>query len=105
MKLKEALKHAKPAAKFPVTEQEFAQALDKAARRMSGHGPGHPAYEAIVNPPRRGHPRAGEKRESVLKAIRLPKPLVKEIEAKAKVEHLSFNAAVREAMACWIGQA
>jgi hypothetical protein len=84
-------------------EDGFDAALDRVARKQSGHGPGHPAYEAIVNPPRRGRPRASEKRESVQKAIRLPKPLLKILEVKARKRRLSFNAAVREAIAEWAG--
>lgn len=100
MKLRDVMKKAKPT-DFKQVDATFDATLDRVARTVTGHGPGHPAYEAVVNPPKRGRPPKGADRTSVLTNVRLPKPVMTALRAKAAQRHLPVAAAIREAVVAW----
>jgi hypothetical protein len=101
MKLNETMKRSAPV-DFSEIDSGFDSVLDRLARKMTGHGPGHPAYEAIVHPPKRGRPPKGAKRASVLTNVRLPLPLMSALRLKAAKRHLPVAAAIREAVVAWM---
>jgi len=100
MKLTDTMKKAK-AVDFAQVDAAFDAALDRLARKVTGRGPGHPAYEAVVNPPKRGRPPKGTKRTSVLTNVRLPVPVMTALRTKAAKRHLPVAAAIREAVVAW----
>ena len=61
---------------------------------------GHPAHDAITKP-RRGRPAKGQQRPSTLTAVRLPQAVVDAAKRKAKRQHCTLHAAIREAVTAW----
>ncbi len=53
---------------------------------------------------RRGHPGQGKSRATVVRSIRLPADVWKQIEAKAKAKHLNLHQAMRAALVGWAGR-
>jgi hypothetical protein len=53
---------------------------------------------------RRGHPGHGKRRTTVVRSIRLPAAVWKEIEDKAKAKHLNLHQAMRAALLGWVGR-
>jgi hypothetical protein len=54
---------------------------------------------------RRGHPGKGKSRETVVRSIRLPAAVWKDIEKKARSKHLNPHQAMRAALLGWLGRA
>lgn len=54
---------------------------------------------------RRGHPGKGRQRTTVSRSVRLPEPLWKELERKARAKHLNLHQAMRAALLGWIRRA
>lgn len=76
--------------------------------------PGGPSLLALWEMPqlandavmlRRGHPGKGKSRTSVVRSVRLPAPLWKELERTARAKHLNLHQAMRAALLGWIRQA
>lgn len=84
----------------PSSAAEYRALLDNAASAITGTAPGDPAHEAIVNP-RRGRPANGECRVSVLTAVRLPAAVAAAARRKAKRQHRTLHAAIRDAVTAW----
>jgi hypothetical protein len=84
------------------------------ARRnaFAGAGePGGPSLLALWEMPelshdavllRRGHPGKGESRETVVRSIRLPASVWRELEDKARSKHLNVHQAMRAALLGWL---
>ena len=53
---------------------------------------------------RRGHPGKGKKRTTVVRSVRLPEELWKELERTAQSRHLNLHQAMRAALLGWIRQ-
>ena len=53
---------------------------------------------------RRGHPGVGKSRTTVVRSIRLPASVWKDIEAKAKAKHLNLHQAMRAALIGWVNR-
>jgi hypothetical protein len=51
---------------------------------------------------RRGHPAKGTHRTTVVRSIRLPASVWKEVESKAKSKHLNLHQAMRAALLGWV---
>jgi hypothetical protein len=51
---------------------------------------------------RRGHPGQGRSRTTVVRSIRLPAAVWKEIEDKARAKHLNLHRAMRAALLGWV---
>jgi len=99
MKLHTLAKRLKPSP-VPANAEEYHALLNKAATAITGKAPGHPAHDAIAKP-RRGRPAKGQKRTSVLTAVRLPLAVATAAERKAKRQHRTLHAAIREAVTAW----
>jgi hypothetical protein len=54
---------------------------------------------------RRGHPGKGESRETVVRSVRLPVAIWRELEGKAKTKHLNVHQAMRAALLGWLRRA
>jgi hypothetical protein len=54
---------------------------------------------------RRGNPGKGKSRKTVVRSIRLPEEVWKELEAKAKAKHLNLHQAMRAALLGWARRA
>ena len=54
---------------------------------------------------RRGHPGKGKSRRTVVRSIRLPEQVWKEVEAKARSKHLNLHQAMRAALLGWLHRA
>lgn len=54
---------------------------------------------------RRGHPGKGHDRETVVRSVRLPAAVWREIEKKAKDKHLNLHQAMRSALLAWLRRA
>jgi predicted DNA-binding ribbon-helix-helix protein len=54
---------------------------------------------------RRGHPGKGKKRTTVVRSVRLPQPLWKELERTARGKRLNLHQAMRAALLGWIRKA
>lgn len=54
---------------------------------------------------RRGRPAKGRRRTTVSRSVRLPEPLWKELERKARAKHLNLHQAMRAALLGWIRRA
>ena len=76
--------------------------------------PGGPSLLALWEMPelatdavmlRRGHPGKGRRRTTVSRSVRLPEPLWKELERKARARHLNLHQAMRAALLGWIRRA
>ena len=99
MKLHALSKRLK-SAPIPSSAAEYRELLNDAATAITGTAPGDPAHDAIVNP-RRGRPAKGESRASVLTAVRLPAAVADAARRKAKRQHRTLHAAIREAVTAW----
>lgn len=51
---------------------------------------------------RRGHPGKGRRRRTVVRSIRLPEPIWREIEARARARHVNLHQAMRAALLGWL---
>jgi hypothetical protein len=51
---------------------------------------------------RRGHPGKGPSRKTVVRSVRLPAAIWKEVEAKAQAKHLNVHQAMRAALLGWL---
>jgi hypothetical protein len=51
---------------------------------------------------RRGHPGKGASRKTVVRSIRLPAAIWKEVEEKATAKHLNLHQAMRAALLGWV---
>ena len=51
---------------------------------------------------RRGHPGKGRSRKTVVRSVRLPEAIWKELEAKARSKHLNVHQAMRAALLGWL---
>ena len=76
--------------------------------------PGGPSLLALWEMPqlaasaillRRGHPGTGRKRTTVVRSVRLPDDLWKELERTARAKHLNLHQAMRAALVGWIRRA
>lgn len=76
--------------------------------------PGGPSLAALWEMPelatdavllRRGRPRKGKRRTTVVRSVRLPASLWKEIEQAAHAKHLNVHQAMRAALLGWIRRA
>jgi hypothetical protein len=84
-------------------------------RAFAGAGePGGPSLLALWEMPqlatdavlmRRGHPGRGRRRTSVVRSVRLPEDLWKELERKARSKHLNLHQAMRAALLGWLRRA
>lgn len=54
---------------------------------------------------RRGHPGKGKSRKTVVRSVRLPESVWKELEAKAGERHLNLHQAMRAALLEWLRRA
>ncbi len=99
MKLHTLAKRMKPSP-VPSSAAEYRAALSGVVTEITGAAPGEPAHEAIVNP-RRGRPVKGQSRASVLTAVRLPAVVAAAARRKAKRQHRTLHAAIREAVTTW----
>ena len=99
MKLNALSKRLKPAP-IPSSAAEYRELLNDIASAVTGSAPGDPAHDAIVNP-RRGRPAKGESRASVLTAVRLPAAVAAAARRKAKRQHRTLHAAIRDAVTAW----
>jgi hypothetical protein len=54
---------------------------------------------------RRGHPGKGRTRSTVVRAVRLPAGIWREIEKKAKTKNLNLHQAMRAALLSWLRRA
>jgi len=54
---------------------------------------------------RRGHPGKGKKRTTVVRSVRLPEVLWKELARTARSKHLNLHQAMRAALLGWIRRA
>lgn len=73
--------------------------------------PGGPSLLALWEMPqvapdavllRRGRPAKGESRKTVVRSVRLPAALWKELDAKARKQHLNPQQAMRSALLGWL---
>jgi hypothetical protein len=54
---------------------------------------------------RRGHPGKGESRKTVVRSVRLPAAVWREVEEKARAKHLNLHQAMRAALLGWVHRA
>jgi hypothetical protein len=54
---------------------------------------------------RRGHPGRGKHRETVVRSVRLPAAIWKEVDEKARSKHLNVHQAMRAALLGWLRRA
>jgi hypothetical protein len=54
---------------------------------------------------RRGHPGRGKRRPTVVRSVRLPEALWKQLERAAREKHLNLHQAMRAALLGWIRRA
>lgn len=76
--------------------------------------PGGPSLQALWEMPelaagavllRRGHPGKGKRRTTIVRSVRLPEALWKELERAARAKHLNLHQAMRAALLGWIRRA
>ena len=51
---------------------------------------------------RRGHPGKGKSRKTVVRSVRLPEAIWRQVEAKARARHLNRHQAMRAALLGWL---
>ena len=54
---------------------------------------------------RRGHPGKGKSRKTIVRSIRLPAAIWKEVEERAEAKHLNLHQAMRVALLSWLRRA
>lgn len=54
---------------------------------------------------RRGHPGKGKGRKTVVRSVRLPEAVWKDVQAAAKAKHLNLHQAMRAALLGWLRRA
>jgi hypothetical protein len=54
---------------------------------------------------RRGHPGKGASRKTVVRSVRLPAQVWREVEQKARTKHLNLHQAMRAALLGWLRRA
>lgn len=54
---------------------------------------------------RRGNPGKGKRRNTIVRSIRLPASVWKEVEEKARAKHLNLHQAMRAALLGWLRRA
>jgi hypothetical protein len=54
---------------------------------------------------RRGHPGKGKSRKTVVRSVRLPEEVWREVEEKARSKHLNLHQAMRAALLGWLRRA
>jgi hypothetical protein len=54
---------------------------------------------------RRGNPGKGESRKTVVRSVRLPAAVWREVEEKARTKHLNLHQAMRAALVGWVHRA
>jgi hypothetical protein len=54
---------------------------------------------------RRGHPGKGRSRKTVVRSVRLPEEVWREVEEKARQKHLNLHQAMRAALLGWLRRA
>ncbi len=54
---------------------------------------------------RRGHPGKGKSRKTVVRSLRLPAAIWKDVEQRAKSKHLNLHQAMRAALLGWLRRA
>lgn len=54
---------------------------------------------------RRGHPGKGKSRKTIVRSVRLPASIWKEVEAAARAKHLNLHQAMRAALIGWLKRA
>lgn len=54
---------------------------------------------------RRGHPGKGKDRRTVVRSVRLPVAIWKDVEKRAKTKHLNLHQAMRAALLSWLRRA
>ena len=96
----------------PVDFSRFGPMRRKA---FAGAGePGGPSLQALWEMPelaagavllRRGHPGKGRRRTTVVRSVRLPEALWKQLERTARSKHLNLHQAMRAALLGWIRRA
>ena len=104
-KTTDPLDHAIDFARFgPMRRNAFAGAGE----------PGGPSLLALWEMPelgsgavllRRGHPGKGKRRTTIVRSVRLPEALWKELERTARSKHLNLHQAMRAALLGWIRHA
>ena len=76
--------------------------------------PGGPSLAALWEMPelasdavllRRGHPGKGKNRKTVVRSVRLPAAIWKDVEKRAKAKHLNVHQAMRAALLGWLKRA
>lgn len=82
---------------------------------FSGAGErGGPSVESLWEMPeltsgavllRRGHPGRGKSRKTVVRSVRLPAAVWKDVEKRAKERHLNLHQAMRAALLGWLRRA
>ena len=94
---------------------DFARFGPKRRHAFAGAGePGGPSLLALWEMPqlaagtvllRRGHPGKGKRRTTVVRSVRLPEALWKELERTARSKRLNLHQAMRAALLGWIRRA
>ena len=84
-------------------------------KAFAGAGePGGPSLLALWEMPelardaillRRGHPGKGKRRTTVVRSVRLPETLWRELERTARSKHLNLHQAMRAALLGWVRRA
>ena len=94
---------------------DFARFGPMRRNAFAGAGePGGPSLAALWDMPqladgavllRRGHPGKGKRRTTVVRSVRLPEALWKELERAARAKRLNLHQAMRAALLGWIRRA
>lgn len=54
---------------------------------------------------RRGHPGRGKSRKTIVRSVRLPEAIWRDVEKRAKAKHLNVHQAMRAALLGWLRRA
>jgi hypothetical protein len=96
-------------------EVDFARFGPVRRNAFSGAGePGGPSLLALWEMPelasdavllRRGHPGKGRSRKTVVRSVRLPEAIWRDVEKRAKAKRLNVHQAMRAALLGWLRRA
>jgi hypothetical protein len=88
----------------PVRRNAFAGAGERGGPSLLAlwEMPQLPAGSVLL---RRGRPSKGESRKTVVRSVRLPEDVWREVEAKARSKHLNLHQAMRAALLGWLQRA